>query len=141
LELDEPVRAFVFLVSPERQLGPHLRSVAQIVTTIDAPDFLERWIACQSEQEMRALLLRDERFMQLTVHKDGTGAELLGSRLRDPNFPAGVLVALVHRDDSSFVPTGDEIIQEGDRLTIIGNPGTVESLRHRFAEEPKSDQN
>ena len=51
---------------------------------------------------------------------------------RDPNFPAGALVALIHRDDSSFVPTGDVIMQDGDRLTIIGNPDTVESLRHRF---------
>lgn len=140
LELDEPVRAFVFLVSPERHLGPHLRSVAQIVTTIDAPDFLERWIACETDEEMRALLLRDERFLQVTVHKDGTGDELVGSRLRDPNFPAGVLVALVHRDDTSFVPTGDEIIQEGDRLTIIGNPGTVEGLRRHFEDEPDKPQ-
>lgn len=141
LELDEPVRAFVFLISPERHLGPHLRSVAQIVTTIDAPDFLKRWMACQTEEEMRELLLRDERFLQLTVHKDGPGDELLGSRLRDPNFPAGVLVALVHRDDNSFVPTGEEIIQDGDRLTIIGNPGTVETLRLRFEEEPKMSPN
>ena len=132
LELDEPVRAFVFLVSPERLLGPHLRSVAQIVTTVDAPDFLERWIACQTEEEMRALLLRDERFLQLTVRKGGTGDELVGGRLRDPNFPSGVLVALIHREDRSFVPTGDEIIHDGDRLTIIGNPGMVESLRRRF---------
>ena len=74
------------------------------------------------------------------MHKDGTGDELVGSRLRDPNFPAGVLVALVHRDDTSFVPTGDEIIQEGDRLTIIGNPGTVEGLRRHFEDEPDKPQ-
>lgn len=132
LELDEPVRAFVFLVSPERQLGPHLRSVAQIATTVDAPDFLERWMECTSDAELRALLLRDERFLQLTVRQGGVADELVGKRLRDPRFPAGALVALVHRDDSSFVPTSDEVIQDGDRLTIIGNPGAVEELRKRF---------
>ena len=132
LELDEPVRAFVFLVSPERQLGPHLRSVAQIATTVDAPDFLERWMECTSDAELRALLLRDERFLQLTVRQGGVADELVGKRLRDPRFPAGALVALVHRDDSSFVPTSEEVIQDGDRLTIIGNPGAVEELRKRF---------
>ena len=132
LELDEPVRAFVFLVSPERHLGPHLRSVAQIATTVDAPDFLERWMECETDQQMRALLLRDERFLQLTVRKNGMASELVGKRLRDPQFPAGTLVALVHRDDSSFVPTSDEVIQDGDRLTIIGNPGAVDTLRQRF---------
>ena len=69
---------------------------------------------------------------QATGHAGGTGAELVGARLRDPNFPSGVLVALVHRDDQSFVPTGDEVIRDGDRLTIIGNPGMVESLRQQF---------
>ena len=126
------MRAFVFLVSPERHLGPHLRSVAQIATTVDAPDFLERWMECETDQQMRALLLRDERFLQLTVRKDGMASELVGKRLRDPQFPAGTLVALVHRDDSSFVPTSDEVIQDGDRLTVIGNPGAVDTLRQRF---------
>ena len=37
LELDAPVHAFIFLVSPERHLGRHLRSVAQIATTSDHP--------------------------------------------------------------------------------------------------------
>jgi len=132
LELDEPVRAFVFLVSPERQLGPHLRSVAQIATTVDGPDFLERWMQCETDEQMRALLLRDERFLQLTIREGGVGHELVGKRLRDPQFPAGALVALVHRGDSSFVPTSDEVIMDGDRLTIIGNPGAVEILRARF---------
>jgi APA family basic amino acid/polyamine antiporter len=137
LELDEPVRAFVFLVSPERHLGPHLRSVAQIATTVDAQGFLDRWMECETDEEMRALLLRDERFLQITVRKGCMGEELIGTRLRDPNFPAGALVALVHREESSFVPTGDEVILEGDRLTIIGNPGSVEIMRRRFA--PRED--
>lgn len=137
LELDEPVRAFVFLVSPERPLGPHLRSVAQIATTVDAQGFIDRWMECKSDQEMRALLLRDERFLQITVRKGCMGEELIGTRLRDPNFPAGTLVALVHREDNSFVPTGDEVILEGDRLTIIGNPDSVETMRRRFA--PRED--
>ncbi len=133
LELDQPVHAFVFLVSPERHLGRHLRSVAQIATTVDSPEFLERWMNCNTETELRALLLQDERFVQFTVHEGGVGHEWIGCRLHEPNLPKGALVALVHRgEDTSFVPTGDDIIEDGDRLTIIGNPGAIESLRVRF---------
>ena len=57
LELDEPVRAFVFLVSPERQLGPATER-GSIATTVDAPDFLERWMECTSDAETRAAARR-----------------------------------------------------------------------------------
>ena len=133
LELDQPVQAFIFLVSPERQLGPHLRSVAQIATTVDSSDFLERWMACDSDAALRELLLRDERFLQLTVREGGVGGELVGRGLRDTQFPSGALIALVHREDSSFVPTSTDVIKDRDRLTVIGNPDAVEMLRKRFA--------
>ena len=58
--------------------------------------------------------------------------ELVGAQLNQPNFPPGALVALIHREDSSFVPTSSEVIKDGDRLTIIGNPGAVELVRQRF---------
>ena len=132
LEPDAPVQAFIFLVSPERHLGRHLRSVAQIATTVDSPEFLERWLACESDAEMRALLLRDERFIQFIVQEDGTAAELIGRRLNESSLPPGALVALVHREEAAFVPTGDEVLKEGDRLTIIGNPNAIDSLRQRF---------
>ncbi|MEC7241483.1 MAG: PTS sugar transporter subunit IIA, partial [Myxococcota bacterium] len=132
LELEEPVRAFVFLVSPERHVGRHLRSVAQIATTVDSPEFLERWMACESDAELRALLLRDERFLQFTVHEGGVAEELVGAQLNQPHFPPGTLVALIQREESSFVPTSSEVIEDGDRLTIIGNPGALDDLRQRF---------
>ncbi len=133
LELDEPVKAFIFLVSPEHQLGPHLRSMAQIATTIDSPEFLEQWMACETKNELRQVLLRDERFLQLTVHGEGPSSELIGKGLKDIHFPPGALLALVHRGGESFVPTIAFEIEEHDRLTIIGNPDAVEELRMRLA--------
>ncbi len=132
IELDEPVQAFIFLVSPSRPLGAHLRSVAQIATTADRPEFLQEWAACKNDTELRSLLLRDERFLQLTVHKDGAASSYIGLSLRDLGFPAGALLALVHRDDEAFVPTSEDVVQDGDRLTIIGNPDAIEELRERF---------
>ena len=53
---DEPVRAFVFLV--ERRARPRLPSVAQIATTVDAPDFLERWMECEIRRRCGAAAAR-----------------------------------------------------------------------------------
>ena len=134
LELDRPVHAFVFLVSPERHLGPHLRSVAQIATTVDASGFLERWMECTTEVALRSLLLRDERFLQITARRNGVADELVGKRRGELHFPDGALIALIHREKTSFVPTSEEIVQDGDRLTIIGNPGAIETLRRDFVD-------
>jgi len=37
-------------------------------------------------------------------------------------------VALVRRDDRITVPSGDEVLREGDRVTIIGNPAGIDRL-------------
>jgi amino acid transporter/mannitol/fructose-specific phosphotransferase system IIA component (Ntr-type) len=132
LELDQPVHAFIFLVSPDDQLGPHLRSVAQIATSVDAPDFVEKWLECEKPTEMRRLLLRDERFLQLTVERDGKSAGLVGAGLAELDFPPGALIALVRREGEAFVPTTAFKVEDGDHLTIIGNPDAVMKLRGRF---------
>ena len=66
------------------------------------------------------------------MHDGGVGNELIGHRLNEANLPPGALVALVHREEAAFVPTSGEVIKDGDRLTIIGNPEAIESLRERF---------
>ena len=126
-------------MSPTRPLGAHLRSVAQIATTADTPAFLEDWVACKNETEMRSLLLRDERFLQLTVHEGGGAGAYIGRSLRDLGFPAGALLALVHRNDEAFVPTSEDVVQDGDRLTIIGNPDAIEALRERLESDAAND--
>lgn len=132
LELDQPVKAFIFLVSPEHQLGPHMRSIAQVATTVDAPDFLERWMACKTDNELRQVLLRDERFLQFGVEAEGPTSELLSAGLKDLHFPEGSLLALVHRGDEAFVPSSTFSVRENDRLTIVGNPNAIEALRQKY---------
>lgn len=132
LKLDQPVHAFIFLVSPADSLGPHLRSVAQIATSVDAPDFLERWMECETPAEMRRLLLRDERFLQIDVEDEGPTSELVGAGLADLDFPEGALLAIILRDGESFVPTRAVKLKSGDHLTVIGNPDAVEQLHERF---------
>ncbi|MBR6503530.1 MAG: hypothetical protein IKT15_00960 [Firmicutes bacterium] len=41
---------------------------------------------------------------------------ITGKMLKDLDFPKGVLVSLIYRDNSTIVPTGNTQIKAGDRL-------------------------
>jgi NhaP-type Na+/H+ or K+/H+ antiporter len=56
-----------------------------------------------------------------------TSEELIGRTVRDigPELPPGCLIALVSRDSENFVPDADYTLQQGDRLTLIGQRESV----------------
>jgi NhaP-type Na+/H+ or K+/H+ antiporter len=51
-----------------------------------------------------------------------TNEELVGRTVREvgPELPSSVLIALVARDGETRVPSADFALQEGDRITLIG---------------------
>jgi amino acid transporter/mannitol/fructose-specific phosphotransferase system IIA component (Ntr-type) len=129
----QTVYAVLFLISPEDDPGVHLRILAHIAGRIEQDDFLEAWCGASDEQQLKEILLRDERFLGLTVHEGTPTAPLLGMMLRDMTLPRESLVAMVHRDGQVFVPHAQTQLLEGDRLTIIGEPKSITELRGRFA--------
>jgi NhaP-type Na+/H+ or K+/H+ antiporter/K+/H+ antiporter YhaU regulatory subunit KhtT len=52
-----------------------------------------------------------------------TAEELVGRTVREvgPELPGGVLIALVARNGQTQVPAADFTLEEGDRITLIGN--------------------
>jgi trk system potassium uptake protein TrkA len=57
---------------------------------------------------------------------------LIGRALREVEFPDGCLVALLRRGGSMLIPRGDTILQEDDRLTILGAQEGLDALTKRF---------
>ncbi len=47
-------------------------------------------------------------------------------------MPEGSLVALIRRQGEVLVPRGRTVLQEGDRLTIIGEPMGLATLAERY---------
>ena len=41
-------------------------------------------------------------------------------------------MALLRRDSETIVPSGKTIIEEGDRLTIIGDPKGMSELKKKY---------
>lgn len=128
-----PIHAFFFFVSPSQNPGQHLRILAQIAGRVDEEHFLEEWLAAEGEQELKEVLLRDEHFLSLRLQR-GTGTEvLIGKTLRELQMPEGCLVALIRRRRTTLVPQGYTRLQEGDRLTLIGDTKGIRKLHEHYA--------
>ncbi len=54
---------------------------------------------------------------QVTVN---VGSPVTGKKIRHAGLPPGVLITSISRGDRVFFPTGDDWIESGDRLTVIG---------------------
>lgn len=128
LDLSEPVYAFFFLVSPKDDEGEHLRTLATIANRTDEEQFLVEWRAATDEQEVKESLLHHERYLTLHLLSDTSTEEFIDQTVSDLSLPAGVLVALVRRDGQITVPSGSTALEEGDRVTIIGNPAGIDRL-------------
>ena len=127
-----PIHAFFFLVSPNENPGQHLRILAQIAGSVDDENFIKDWMDASNDQELKEILLRDERFFSLTIRKKTSSSTLIGNSLMDIRMPEGCLVALIRRKGETIVPRGLTELMVGDRLTIIGDAKGIEQLIHEY---------
>lgn len=123
------IRAFFFLISPEHDPGQHLRILAQLAGRVDDADFMPQWLGARNQQELKEVLLRDERFLSLQLKFEGRGGWLIGRPLSDLDLPAECLIALVRRNEDLIIPRGDTVLEAGDWVTIIGDPAGIQNLR------------
>ncbi len=127
-----PVHAIFFVASPEEDPGRHLRVLAQIAGRVDDESFMSAWLAAADPLELKEVVLREERVCRLTVASGTSSGELIGLALHQLDLPQGTLVALVRRGDDILVPGGATILEDGDRLTIIGDPSSIRDLKARY---------
>jgi amino acid transporter/mannitol/fructose-specific phosphotransferase system IIA component (Ntr-type) len=133
ISLQGPIHAFFFLVSPSENPGQHLRILAQIAGRVDDEDFLKDWLAANDEQELKEILLRDERFLSLRIRSNSPSSVLIGRSLGEIRMPEGSLVALIRRKGETIIPRGQTVLEEGDRLTVIGDAHGIEKLNNEYS--------
>lgn len=131
-EEDQRLHAIFFLFSPENDPSQHLRLLAQIAERVDDDTFTSQWLQAGNEQELKEVLLHDERFLSLTLERGQPSEVLIGKALMDLSLPEGCLVAMLRRHLHVYVPRGSTVLEEGDSLTFIGDPEGLEELRSRF---------
>jgi trk system potassium uptake protein len=78
------------------------------------------------------LALEEERLeiIELEVSSD---APVVGQRVSDIDLPEGSLIISVLRGGSGFVPKPDTVIEDGDEVLLVLDPGLEQSITAYFA--------
>lgn len=132
------VRAIFFLISPEEAPGLHLRVLAQIATRLESDGFMDKWCSAPNEQKLKETLLHHERYLAIRIQPNAPSSDLIGTVMADLALPDDTLVAMIHRDGHTVAPHGRMILQQHDRLTIIGAAPGIAQLRDRYGGEGES---
>ena len=123
-----PLYAVFIFISPKNLSSRHLRFLANLAGRMDEASFLDEWRTARNEQELKETLLHHERHLLLKLQSDGKTKELVGQPIRQANLPARTLVALIRRNGNVIVPSGSTVLEPGDRLTMIGEPASIQRL-------------
>lgn len=129
VETSNELYAIFFLVSSEQHATQHLRFLAHMAEMIDQDDFLQRWIKAKNKGELREILLRDERFINLKIRSDGRTKDMIGKKIHELDLPGESLIAILKHEDDINIPHGNTVIQDGDELSIIGEAQDVARIR------------
>ena len=133
-EDETKVNAVFFLVSSEKDPTQHLRILAQIAGRVEEEGFVDEWLNAKDDQELKEALIHEDRSLSLLLERDNSSGELIGKALKDFRFPEGCLVAILRRSGQTIIPKGNTVLEEGDRLTIIGDPKGMSELKKKFKE-------
>lgn len=125
---DVTLNALIFLVSSANRSSQHLRMLAHLANMIDTTDFKTRWLNAKDETELREILLRDERFINITLQKDGKAGQMIGRKVKDLNLPGESLLTLIKRESRVIFPHGNTVLKENDELSIIGEKEDIDKL-------------
>jgi len=134
----ELTHAIFFLVSPDEDPRQHLRILAELAGQVSKDSFIDDWLKASGEQQLKEILLRNDRFASIYVQANSKAAPMIGRPLRELNIPEGCLVAIIHRGGSTIVPRGGTVIQEQDRLTIIGSPSGISQVNELYHDDSAS---
>ena len=134
---EKSIRAIFFLVSPEKDPSQHLRLLAQLAGHVDKEGFMEKWLAASTNQQLKEILLREDRFLSLHLEVGTRTESLIDLPIHKLGFPEDCLLTLIHRRGHMVIPRGSTVLEEHDQLTIIGEEVGIQSLKTQYQELPR----
>jgi trk system potassium uptake protein len=101
---------------------------------VSATDLILRLIEHEvPEYGLVQLLALEEEHLEIIELEVAEGSPAAGQRVSDVVLPDGSLIISVLRDGTGFVPKGDSVIQAGDQVLLILDPGLEGDITPRFA--------
>ena len=132
-DLDEELNSLIYIMSSTERSSQHLRILAHLAEMIDAIDFKKRWLNAKDEAELREILLRDERFINMTISDDDPTKEMIDKQVKDIRLPGSTLITVVKRGEKIIYAHGKTEIKEGDRLSLIGEKSDINEVKEKFS--------
>jgi trk system potassium uptake protein TrkA len=107
-----------------------------IQPAVSATDLILRLIEHEvPEYGLVQLLALEEEHLEIIELEVGAGSSAAGHRVQEVPLPEGSLIISVLRNGTGFVPKADSIIQAGDQVLLILDPGLEGEITPRFAPE------
>jgi trk system potassium uptake protein TrkA len=126
------VERIVARVNNPRNLD-HFKELG-IEPAVSATDLILRLIEHEVPQYglVHLLDLAGDRLeiIELIVHQESPVA---GHRVGEVDMPDGSLIISVLREGGGFVPQGDTVIEAGDEVLVVLDPGLEDDITARFA--------
>jgi len=79
------------------------------------------------------LLALEEERLEIIELEVTAGAPVVGEKISGISLPEGSLIISVLRGGSGFVPKADTVIEEGDEVLLVLDPGLEEAITTFFA--------
>jgi trk system potassium uptake protein len=104
-----------------------------IQPAVSATDLILRLIEHEvPEYGLVQLLALEEERLEIIELEVGHGSAAAGRRVQDVVLPDGSLIISVLRNGTGFVPKADSVIEAGDQVLLILDPGLEESITPQF---------
>jgi trk system potassium uptake protein TrkA len=105
-----------------------------IQPAVSATDLILRLIEHEvPEYGLIQLLALEEEHLEIIELEVGEGAVAAGRRVQDVPLPDGSLIISVLRGGAGFVPKADSVIEAGDQVLLILDPGLESEITPQFA--------
>jgi trk system potassium uptake protein TrkA len=103
---------------------------------VSATDLILRLIEHEvPEYGIVQLLALEEERLEIIELEVAEGSVVAGRRVQDVQLPDGSLIISVLRGGAGFVPKADSVIQAGDQVLLILDPGLEEAVTPQFASD------
>ncbi|HWC85897.1 MAG TPA: NAD-binding protein [Solirubrobacteraceae bacterium] len=105
-----------------------------IQPAVSATDLILRLIEHEvPEYGLVQLLALEEERLEIIELEVAEGSPVAGRRVSDIRLPDGSLIISVLRGGNGFVPKADSVINAGDQVLLILDPGLEETITMQFA--------
>jgi trk system potassium uptake protein TrkA len=105
-----------------------------IQPAVSATDLILRLIEHEvpSYGTVHLLDLRDEQLEIIEVEVPDS-SPVIGRRINEIELPDGALIISILRQGKGFVPKADTVIQDGDEVLLVLDPGLEDTITEQFA--------